>query len=479
MKKLLRQLLGESVVYGLSGVIVSLIQMFLVPIYTRIFDPKDYGVISVLSTTSNLLAIALMFGLDNSAAAWFWEKPEPDDRRRTFSSWVGFLGAVSFGVAALFVVGSTLFTRLVFDAAVPSRVVTLWAVGLFFVGFHRVANTWFRSIRKPVYAIGYSLTVSLTTVLSNLLLVVKLRMGLLGIFISQATSGAVGFGLMAFLLRDQLSLRYFDRTRLREMIVFSAPLVPAALLYWLMNSASAYFLNAFCSRSEVGLYQVAGTISSVLALGTFAFLQAWAPFALSIARDPMAKSVIATVTEVFIVGGLAVAFFFCAFAPEALRLFTNEKYLAARYVVGILAINIIALGVPQILASAFTLAKKNGPFARSMVVGAVFTTVLFVILVPRWGKEGAALAVLFGNLLVPVHLFSLAQKVYPLPIAFGRLARNTGMVAAFIGTALYLDRSMSFGVTLIALKATLALVLVALLVGLYRRRVLEALRREI
>ena len=41
-----KKLLGDSFIYGLSGIITSFIGVFLIPLYTTVFDPEDYGIIN-------------------------------------------------------------------------------------------------------------------------------------------------------------------------------------------------------------------------------------------------------------------------------------------------------------------------------------------------------------------------------------------------------------------------------------------------
>jgi O-antigen/teichoic acid export membrane protein len=44
----LKTLAGQTAVYGLSSIVGRLLNYLLVPIYTRIFAPEDYGVVSEL-----------------------------------------------------------------------------------------------------------------------------------------------------------------------------------------------------------------------------------------------------------------------------------------------------------------------------------------------------------------------------------------------------------------------------------------------
>jgi O-antigen/teichoic acid export membrane protein len=66
MLKYLKRLAGDFLIYGLSGVISKMIGIFLVPVYTRLFLPDDYGIINLINTTFFLIGILVVCGLDNS-----------------------------------------------------------------------------------------------------------------------------------------------------------------------------------------------------------------------------------------------------------------------------------------------------------------------------------------------------------------------------------------------------------------------------
>jgi O-antigen/teichoic acid export membrane protein len=77
----LRTLFSDSVIYGLSGVISRFIGIFLVPVYTRLFTPEDYGVLSLVGSSLAVVSIFVGLGLDNSAHRWFWDTKDEQDRQ--------------------------------------------------------------------------------------------------------------------------------------------------------------------------------------------------------------------------------------------------------------------------------------------------------------------------------------------------------------------------------------------------------------
>jgi len=235
----------------------------------------------------------------------------------------------------------------------------------------------------------------------NILFVLSWRIGVKGVFYSQLIASAAGVLLLILFFKKWINLRFFSKQRLKEMIRFSAPLVPATIMYWLMNTASVYFIKIYIKdNAEIGLYQVGASVANILSLCTWAFFQAWSPFALSVSKQENAKRIYSFVFELYCVAGFFFALSLMLTSRDILLIFTNSGYLGAATVIGLLAINVVLVGMPSILAIANSLAKKNMSYAIAIGLGSIVTVVLFMILIPVYGKEGAAIAMISGNFLI-------------------------------------------------------------------------------
>ena len=109
------------------------------------------------------------------------------------------------------------------------------------------------------------------------------------------------------------------------------------------------------------------------------------------------------------------------FAPEILILFTTPEYYGSAWVAGILGYNFLLIGLSYIAIIGITIKKSTAPYGMAMLYATVITIILNVILIPKYGKEGSALATVIAQVLVPVYLFYIGQKVYPIPYKFAEI----------------------------------------------------------
>ena len=62
----LKQLAGQTAIYGLSSIVGRLLNYLLVPLYTRYFLPEEYGVVTELYAYVAFLVIILTYGLETA-----------------------------------------------------------------------------------------------------------------------------------------------------------------------------------------------------------------------------------------------------------------------------------------------------------------------------------------------------------------------------------------------------------------------------
>ena len=60
----LKKLMGETVIYGFTTIIGRFINWLLVPLYTRVLLPDEYGVIVHLMAYTSILMVLLTYGTE-------------------------------------------------------------------------------------------------------------------------------------------------------------------------------------------------------------------------------------------------------------------------------------------------------------------------------------------------------------------------------------------------------------------------------
>ena len=79
----LKQLAGETAIYGLSTILARIVNFLLVPLYTRVLVQSDYGVVTEFMAYIAILQVVLVLGLETGC--FRFASREGVDKRSVFS----------------------------------------------------------------------------------------------------------------------------------------------------------------------------------------------------------------------------------------------------------------------------------------------------------------------------------------------------------------------------------------------------------
>lgn len=64
-------LLKDSAVYGIGSAVTKFLSLFLIPIFTRVFTPADYGTIDLITISTSVIVMLLVMGMDSAVARYY------------------------------------------------------------------------------------------------------------------------------------------------------------------------------------------------------------------------------------------------------------------------------------------------------------------------------------------------------------------------------------------------------------------------
>jgi len=463
----LRHLVRDTSVYGLVSATRSLVGLLLVPIYTRVFLPGDYGQIDTLTTLVAFLTLAATLGMDTAAALYFYDNEGEADRGQMITTAVVTRVGLSTLFAAAITFSAPAIAGLLFrDAAAAGTIrIAVWtAPASAMVGF---LIELLRLGRRPWLYAGLAIANLLLGVGLSILFVVGWRWGVNGAFAGPLAAALLTLPAGFWATRRLLFPR-FSRAWLAKLLHVGLPLIPAALGGWFIAYSNRYFLLHYGSAADVGLLAVGNKASAPLVLFTSAFLTAWGPFAFSLQKQENAPLVYAkALTYFWIVAGAGVVIV-ALFAREMLLLFTTTNYLAGASVSGLMALQLVADASYYIVSTGAILAKRTRLLAISVPVAAAACVVYNLLLVPRFSYVGAALAAMLAYATSAVMAYSLSQRAYPIPYETGKVLGIAGLcVAAWLAALIAnrLDLWPGVGVKVVLLAGFVAALFLLRIVG--------------
>lgn len=410
---MLRAFLKDSLAYGLAGILARGVSLLLVPLYTRVLAPADYGTIDLLVVLATLVNLTVALEISQAVTRLYPDAPTREERVGLASTALFFtLGAYGvFAVAAL--AGAAPLGAVLLDAPERAGLVRLAVASIAAGGVLYFAQAQLRTELKARGYAAVSLVVAGVTIAVSLLLVIGLRQGVAGVLRAQLVGNLAGAALALYWTRESYAPR-FDLDRLRAMLGFSAPLVPSGIAVFVALYVDRIVIKEVMTLRDVGVFGVGYRIASLAALLVLGFQGALTPLVYTHYRAPDTPAQIARLFRWFLALGMGVVAVLSLFAPELIRVFATREYDDAARVVPLLAPAVVASGM-YIFAPGLGLAKRTGSIALVTTLGAVLNTGLNVLLVPRLGIAGAAASTLVSALCVFAAYMASSQRHYPVP----------------------------------------------------------------
>jgi O-antigen/teichoic acid export membrane protein len=462
----MKELARHSAVYGLGSLVSRFVAVLLLPLYTRYLTPADYGLIETLVALSAVLTVLLAAGVKSAFFRFYFDE---DDKRRVIrtSFWFTMLSGTAGLLAGLALAGP--ISTLLFGTSEHADLVRAAFVGLWaHVNYEQMTSLFRVEQRSGVYLIATLVNLALT-VGATVLLVVVWEQGPIGVIVGNFTGTLIVYaGLLAY-RREQLGLE-LDRPLLREMNRFGMPLVPSALFLWALNFSDRFFLVKLAGAREVGLYSIGVRMASAIILFLAAFRTAWPAFAYSIEDDSEAKRTYSFVLTYIVVVTSWMALALGALAPWLVRLLTTEDFYAAERVVAPLAFAAVAFGAYIVVVIGIGRARRTRSNWVITGAAAALNVALNLVLIREYGMMGAAVATIgaYGTLFLGMAW--KAQRVYPVPYQWRRVATALGAAIALTVVGRLLDLPLAGAIALVAVYP-----LVLLPLGFYlpeeRRRI--------
>lgn len=423
---MLRAFLRDSAIYVLPTIASRGLAIFLIPLYTRVLSPADYGSLDLFTAFAGVVALTIALEVHQAVARFYQQEPDVERRRLYASSalWFSLLMNSIFALAMLAFlprVAPLVMGKEGLETAFMAGLAQIWTTSVLYM----VQGQLRWQLQSFKYAVVSLIMVFVSAGVSVWLTVI-LNWGLVGLMLGTVVGTAVACMLALWWLRDTVRFRV-DLDLLAEMLRFSAPLVVSSVAVWANLYMSRLLINHFLTIDEVGLYGIAYRVASISSLLMVAFQGALSPLIYAHYHKPETPGDLAKIFRIFVVIAMAACLALAAFAIDILTLLTTPDYFASAPTVALL-VPAVLLGNMYIFAPGIVIAKKTHLTIWINVAGAMLNVLLNLTLIPALGINGAAIATLVTNAAIFATHVTISQPLYRIPHDWVKLACVAALV---------------------------------------------------
>ena len=446
MKNPIKQLFGQTAVYGLGIVLPRLLNyLLLTPFYTRVFEKATYGVITELYAYVVFFLVILTYGMETG---YFRFASNSEKKEKVYSTVLGSLFVTSF----LFIIAMQVWAGPVSNAIGYDQHPEYIKWLAFIVGIDAFTSIPFARIRllnRPVkYALIRLVEVSVNIGLNLFFLFYCPRhtdSELVSVIYNESIG--VGYVLISNLIASSLKLLLlvpeiaaafrsaFDRSLLKEVIRYSYPLLIAGLAGTVNEALDRILLKHLISpdqnpMEQLGIYGANYKLAVLMTLFVQMFRYAAEPFFFSKSEEKNARKLYADVMTFFVVAGLFI-FLLVTLYLDYLILFIGSGFREGVHIVPVVLAANLVMGIFFNLSIWYKLTNKTHFGAILVLIGAAITIVVNLLFIPRYGYVASAWAHLLCYSTMVVLSYAWSRKHFPIPYRTGRIVAYIAL-AGFI-----------------------------------------------
>ena len=453
----IRRLGTDTAIYGISTVVGRFLSFLLVPFYTNVIRPGEYGIVANVYSIIAFLNVVWVYGME-SAYFKYSSTGEIGTPRQNFSTPFLSLCATSLVLSGFMAAFSSPVSTWMAIPAGHGAIVP-YAAGILLLDTMAVVPfASLRMERKPVLFASLKVLNITVNVGCNLVLLLVFHAGVEGIFLSGLIASGVTLLALVPTIMRQLT-REFSLPLYRALMAFGLPYVPAGLAAIVIQVIDRPIMLLLTSLPVVGVYQANYRLGIFMMLIVSMYDYAWRPFFLSHASEPGARDLFARALTYSVAGMTGVFLVVAMFIGDVIRLrifgryIIHPDYWGGLSIVPVVLLAYMFLGVYNNLVAGIYIEKKTQRLPAITLSGALVNIGANFLLIPIMGMMGGAVATLLAYAVMALVLYLDVRRFYPVPYEWGRIAR----LAAAGGVTYLLFRLVDAGAYHIPWKCFLLL----------------------
>ena len=450
----IKSLIKDTAIYGVSSIVGRFLNWCLVPLYTAMFLPEEYGVVTNIYAYVALVLVFLTYGMETGFFR-FARRGEHElaSIYTTILTSVGFTSTLFIALLWLFI---DPISSAMGYANTPSFVL-LMGVTVAIDAFTAIPFAYLRFKQRPIKFACLKLVNIALNIGLNLFFILLCpwlwkvapesiswfynpTYGVGYIFVANILSSAI---IMLLLLPEICAERFsFKGSLLRIILTFSLPLLVAGLA-GIMNQNIDKIIYPFLfadqsvANYQLGIYGANYKIAMVMIMFIQAFRFAYEPLMFSKKNDnkEQRNKEYADAMKYFVIFGLFI-FLGVMFYLDVFKHIISPKYYEGLVVVPILLIAELCYGIVFNLSLWYKNIDKTYWAIVFTLIGFVVMLTIIITCVPLYGYIACAWAALACNGVMMIASYLIGNKVNPIKYETSRILSYVVIAGVLFGIAL-------------------------------------------
>lgn len=381
----------NSMLIAAGPILAALLSLITLPLVAWFYSSEDVGRFSILQVALGLGLTIFSLQMHQSYVREYYSlsKKEPLLILSLIPGFITFLLCIVIVLSFDFPL-----SKLIFN--IESKTVSIsFLISLFSI---LLINGYVHVVRMRGDALAFSTMQALPKLLVLLFILSSSYFTIGGQFdglsVINALTYFLSFLFFSWMIRDEIKRELsfdFNIKLMKNMLVFSFPLLISGLAYWGLSASDRFFIKELSGLNELAIYSMATSISSSVFVVSTVFSTIWHPTIYKWIEEGLdVKKTQPIVELVYLLVALIWSFF--GVTAWILKYFLPKEYHSVEYiVVGCIAAPLFYM-LSETTGFGISVMRKTSYSMLASISALIISVICNYVLIPILGAEGAALS---------------------------------------------------------------------------------------
>lgn len=399
-----KELARNTLILTIGNICTRFVGFLLIPIYTVMLKPDEFGIVDLFSTYVALLVPMFNWQLENGLFRFMIDYRNNFHKLRVLCSTVAITNIIQ------------IVCYVIFYFAIQSLISSEYKVFLLYdVVMSIVLNMLLQFSRGLGKTNTYSLAsfmLATFTVLLNIFFIISLKMGAYGLFWATIVAKIITNIFLIFKLKvwNYIVVKMFDYKELMMVFRYSIPLVPNSLSWWIVDVSDRSIITFFLGVSLNGIYSIANKFSSVYITLYNIFHLAWTESASLHINDADKEIFLNEIINKMFKLLASMCLFVINLIPFVFTLIIDNQYCDSYYQIPILMLAGMCQAAVGLYSVIYIALKDSVEILKTSVLAAMINIISNVLMIGWIGLYAASLSTLLAYLSMLVYRYVHIRK---------------------------------------------------------------------
>ena len=393
---------------SMVGLVLSKLISYLIIIFVAKTGSNVLGILNLGLSIISFIAMTSLLGLNYGILRYVSYYIGKKDKRRikgTIFSALKISSTIGLFMLILTLIFSKYISINIFNKPELIGVIRVFAFMIPLLIFIEIFASIFLSFKKIQYNTIIKDFGDKFFKLLFVFLFILLGFGLTGLAYAYLLSSIITFSLLIYFLRKKefgLFNNIKSVSNSKELLIYSLPLILTSLLTLLQKWADTFILGIYRSANEIGVYSIAFSTASLLAIIPTALMSLFTPVITSLygqnnIRD--IKKISNSILKWIFMINLPFTIILSIFSRELIKIVFGLEYINGYISLIILSLAYLILSITHVYGGNLLMIKKTKLLSLFILISTLTNILLNIILIPKYGINGAAIATLSSNVI--------------------------------------------------------------------------------